>query len=130
MLDAEQLLELFQTKPSVKDKETAMELHLKDGRIDFEGVSFSYDPRKPTIKNASFHVAPGQTVALVGETGGGKSTLLKLLFRFYDVNSGCIKIDGQDIRDVSLLSLRENIGVVPQVILPHPPHEIGVTKCQ
>ncbi|KAH0542717.1 hypothetical protein FGG08_002952 [Glutinoglossum americanum] len=114
MLDAERLLELFQTKPSIKDKEPAVELRLGDGSVDFEDVSFSYDPRKPTLKNITFHAAPGKTVALVGETGGGKSTLLKLLFRFYDVASGCIKIDGQDIRDVTLLSLRENMGVVPQ----------------
>ncbi|KAI9786630.1 MAG: hypothetical protein M1839_006181 [Geoglossum umbratile] len=114
MLDAERLLELFQTKPSVKDKENAVGFLLGDGRVDFKNVNFSYDPRKPTIKNVSFHAAPGKTVALVGETGSGKSTILRLLFRFYDVCGGSIQIDGQDIRDVTLSSLRENMGVVPQ----------------
>ncbi|KAH0559764.1 hypothetical protein GP486_003715 [Trichoglossum hirsutum] len=117
MLDAERLLELFQTKPSVKDMENAVEFRFKDGRVDFENVNFQYDPRKLTLKDITFSAGPGKTVALVGETGGGKSTILKLMFRFYDVASGSIKIDGQDIRDVTLSSLRECIGAVPQVRL-------------
>jgi|SRR5579862_4506566 len=120
MLDAERLLELFQTEPSVKDSEAAVGFVLGDGRVDFQNVNFAYDPRKPTLKNVTFHAAPGNTVALVGETGGGKSTILKLLFRFYDVCGGSIQVDGQDIRNVTLSSLRESIGVVPQVTLYRP----------
>jgi ABC-type multidrug transport system ATPase subunit len=89
-------------------------LDLDKGQVDFQHVKFSYDRKKQVINDLSFHVAPGQTVALIGETGGGKSTILKLLFRFYDVAGGGILIDGQDVRDVTLESLRENIGVVPQ----------------
>ncbi|CUS14767.1 unnamed protein product [Tuber aestivum] len=114
MLDAERLLELFQRKPSVIDKPGAQEFQLKSGEIEFSDACFAYDPRKPAIKNMSFRVPGGSTVALVGETGGGKTTCLKLLFRFFDVNSGSITIDNQDIRDVTLWSLRENMGVVPQ----------------
>ena len=109
---AEQLLDLLQKSPTVKDgKET---FTFKNGTIDFDHVGFSYDGKKETIKDFRFHVGPGQKVALVGETGGGKSTILKLLFRFYDVSGGQIAIDGQDVRDVTLQSLRRCLGVVPQ----------------
>ena len=77
-------------------------------------MSFAYDERKPTLKQVSFSIPSGKTVALVGETGGGKTTILKLIDRFYDVKSGAISIDGQDLRDVTLESLRSKIGVVPQ----------------
>jgi len=113
-LDAEQLLQLLQYRPSVADRTGARALVLKQGEVKFDNVHFSYDSQRQTLKGISFLAAPGQTVALVGETGGGKSTILKLLFRFYDVGEGTIKIDGQDIRHVTLESLRENIGVVPQ----------------
>jgi ATP-binding cassette subfamily B protein len=73
--------------------------------------------RREALKDFSFRGKAGRTVALVGESGGGKSTVLRLLFRFYDVGSGSIKIDGQDLRDVKLASLRKNIGIVPQVLL-------------
>ena len=117
MLDAERLLELFQTKPSIVDKHGAKALEVKEGAIEFDNVRFSYDPRKPAISGISFKAPGGSTVALVGETGGGKTTCLKLLFRFFDVDSGSIKIDGQDIRDATLWSLRKGMGVVPQVCL-------------
>ncbi|KAI9873720.1 MAG: hypothetical protein M1830_010691, partial [Pleopsidium flavum] len=113
-LDAEQLLQLLQYKPTITDRTGARALVLKQGEVEFDNVHFSYDSQRQTLKGITFRAAPGQTVALVGETGGGKSTILKLLFRFYDVAQGTIKIDGQDIRDVTLESLRENIGVVPQ----------------
>lgn len=112
LVDAEQLLELFQTKPTVKDGFN--HLRLSTGRVDFEHVKFSYDGKKQIINDVSFRVEPGQTIALIGETGGGKSTILKLLFRFYDVTGGIIAVDGQDIRTLTLESLREQIGVVPQ----------------
>lgn len=88
---------------------------MNEGEITFEHVNFSYDVRREALKNFSFEGQAGRTVALVGESGGGKSTVLRLLFRFYDVGSGSIKIDGQDLRDVTLASLRKNIGIVPQV---------------
>ncbi|KAA8914322.1 hypothetical protein FN846DRAFT_771298, partial [Sphaerosporella brunnea] len=114
MLDAERLLALFQVKPSVEDRPHALELDTVEGTVDFENVCFSYDSRKPAIRDVSFHVPAGTTVAFVGETGGGKTTCLKLLFRFYDIASGAIKIDGHDIRDIKLSSLRNHLGVVPQ----------------
>lgn len=86
----------------------------KDGSVRFENVCFSYDGKKPVIQNFSFATTGGHKIALVGETGGGKSTLLKLLFRFYDVQEGSVSIDGQDVRTVTLESLRSTIGVVPQ----------------
>jgi len=89
-------------------------LAVSSGKVEFDGVNFAYDARKEVLKNISFTAEPGATVALVGETGGGKSTMLKLLFRFYDVTSGSIRIDGQDLRSVSLSSLRDALGVVPQ----------------
>lgn len=114
LMDAERLLELFQTKPTIKDDPEAKPLKLVSGEVVFKNVSFAYDERKPTLKNVSFVVPSGKTVALVGETGGGKTTILKLIDRFYDCNTGGISIDGQDIRDVTLESLRASIGVVPQ----------------
>src|ERR1700712_3291640 len=102
LMDAERLLELFQTKPSITDLPNAKPLKLTKGVVKFDRVSFAYDERKPTLKNVTFTVPAGKTVALVGETGGGKSTILKLIDRFYDVKSGSISIDSQDIRDVCL----------------------------
>ena len=111
-MDAEELLRLFQTKPSVQDGPN--ELSIAGGNVAFEKVSFSYDGKKNNIKDISFHAKQGQKVALIGETGAGKSTILKLLFRFYDVTNGSVSIDGQDTRNVTLESLRDCIGVVPQ----------------
>ena len=112
LIDAERLLQIFQTQPSIKDGST--KFVLKDGIVRFDHVSFSYDGQKPIIQDLTFATKSGQKVAIVGETGSGKSTLLKLLFRFYDVNSGLITIDGQDVQNVTLESLRDVIGVVPQ----------------
>jgi len=114
LIDAERLLQLLKTKSKVTDRDGATELKLTGARVEFTDVSFAYDERKPTIKEISFVANPGETVALVGETGSGKSTTLKLLFRFYDVSGGAITIDGQDVRDVTLSSLRDALGVVPQ----------------
>lgn len=101
-MDAERLLELFQTKPSISDLPSSKPLKFENGQVKFDRVEFAYDERKPTLKNVTFTVPSGKTVALVGQTGGGKSTILKLIDRFYDVKSGSISIDGQDIRDVTL----------------------------
>ncbi|POS87021.1 hypothetical protein EPUL_002063, partial [Erysiphe pulchra] len=114
MMDAEQLLKLFQTKPTIVDLPNSEPLKLSGGLISFRNVSFAYDTRKSTLKNISFAAPPGKIIALVGETGGGKSTILKLIDRFYDIDAGSISIDGQDIRNVTLSSLRECVGFVPQ----------------
>ncbi|EWC46935.1 hypothetical protein DRE_03697 [Drechslerella stenobrocha 248] len=114
MIDAERVLEILSLKPTVTDRRNAPKLDVKDGEVAFDTVHFDYDERKPALRGISFRAKPGQTVAVVGETGAGKSTILRLLFRFYDVKKGAIKIDGQDVRDVTLESLRDAIGVVPQ----------------
>ena len=105
---------LLQKAPTVRDREDARQFVLTKGEVDFKKVKFSYDGQRQVTNDLTLHVKAGQTIALVGETGGGKSTILKLLFRFYDVTGGQILIDGQDVRDVTLESLRQNIGVVPQ----------------
>ena len=112
LVDAEALRELFERKPTVEDGSVALEF--KHGTVEFHGVSFSYDGEKNIINDFNLRVESGQRVALVGETGGGKSTVLKLLFRFYDPQKGCITIDDQDTKCVTLQSLRNCIGVVPQ----------------
>ncbi|KAL1848187.1 hypothetical protein Plec18170_008097 [Paecilomyces lecythidis] len=114
MIDAEELIRLLRREPTVHDRPGAKDLVLNQGEIAFNNVDFSYDGRRTILKDVSFHVHPGETVALVGETGGGKSTILKLISRFYDPESGSVTIDGQDICNVTLDSLRANIGVVPQ----------------
>ena len=112
LVDAEALRELFERKPTVEDGSVALEF--KRGTVEFHGVSFSYDGEKNTINDFNLRVESGQRVALVGETGGGKSTVLKLLFRFYDPQKGRVTIDDQDTKCVTLQSLRDCIGVVPQ----------------
>ncbi|KAF2397863.1 hypothetical protein EJ06DRAFT_532863 [Trichodelitschia bisporula] len=114
LIDAERLLQLLNTKPSVADRPTAKTLKVDGGCITFKNVGFGYDAANPILKDISFVVKPGETVAFVGETGAGKSTMLKLLMRFYDVTAGSIAIDGQDVQDVTLSSLRDAMGVVPQ----------------
>ncbi|KAM3482645.1 hypothetical protein MY8738_003887 [Beauveria namnaoensis] len=113
-IDAERLLDIMNTEPSVKNKKNARPLKFVSGKVEFDNVCFSYDEQKGVIKNVNLDVPGGQTVAFVGATGAGKSTLLRLLDRFYDVTGGAIRIDGQDLRDVDLFSLRDRIGIVPQ----------------
>ncbi|CAN8098919.1 unnamed protein product [Discula destructiva] len=114
LVDAERILEIMEAKPKVINDSNAPPLRFKAGQVEFQSVCFSYDNKKEILKNVSFSVEPGQTIAFVGKTGAGKSTILKLLDRFYDVTEGCIRIDGQDITRVDLHSLRAQIGVVPQ----------------
>lgn len=109
------MLDLLKDEQAVKDAPDAVDFQFKQGSIVFDNVSFSYDERLPALYNISFTVLPGHTVAIVGPSGGGKSTLFRLLFRFYDISGGGhIFIDGQDISRVKQHSLREHIGVVPQ----------------
>ncbi|KAG0250076.1 ATP-binding cassette sub- B member 6, mitochondrial [Mortierella polycephala] len=113
-IDMEKMLDLLNQNQSVKDVPGAGKLLVSDGEVVFENVSFQYDSRQKGLKDISFRVPKGKTVALVGPTGSGKSTILRLLFRFYDVSSGRILVDGQDIAKRTQASLREQIGVVPQ----------------
>ena len=112
--DVESLVQLLEVQPEVKDAPGAPPLAVARGRISFDSVTFAYDPRRPILESVSFDVPAGKTVAIVGQSGGGKSTLARLLFRFYDVQGGAIRIDGQDLREVSQKSLRQAIGMVPQ----------------
>uniref|UniRef100_A0A672GPE5 ATP-binding cassette, sub-family B (MDR/TAP), member 6a n=1 Tax=Salarias fasciatus TaxID=181472 RepID=A0A672GPE5_SALFA len=113
-IDMESMFQLFEEEEEVKDAVNAGNLLYQLGKIEFENVYFSYVDGKEILKDVSFTVLPGQTVALVGQSGSGKSTIIRLLFRFYDVQGGCIRIDGQDISKVKQVSLRAHIGVVPQ----------------
>jgi ATP-binding cassette, subfamily B, heavy metal transporter len=114
LTDLEQMTALLAVKPEVVDAPGAALLDVREGAVAFRSVDFRYDRRRPILSDVDFRVAPGATVAIVGSSGGGKSTIARLLFRFYDVNVGSIEIDGRDIRDVTQDSLRRAIGVVPQ----------------
>lgn len=105
---------LLETEPSVTDVPGAIELGSVRGAITFENVTFGYDPDRPVLHGINLVIHPGETVALVGPTGGGKSTLAKLIIRFYDPTSGSVSIDGHDLRNVNSSSLRRQLGVVPQ----------------
>jgi ATP-binding cassette, subfamily B, bacterial len=107
-------LSLLDTEPEVKEKADAVAIGRAQGRVTAQGLSFAYSGRKTTLSNISFHVRPGERVAVVGHTGAGKSTLMSLLIRFYDPQAGRIELDGVDLRDLELKSLREQISVVLQ----------------
>ncbi len=114
LTDMEAMFELTEVYPEIEDMPGAKPLDVRDGEIKFENVRFSYDARRNILDNVSFTVPPGQTVAIVGSSGAGKSTVSRILFRFYDIESGSVRIDGQDIREVRQDSLRAAIGIVPQ----------------
>ena len=107
-------LELMRTEPTIKDRPGAMELGGVEGRVDYEHVSFDYGNGVPVLKDIDLHIEPGQCLAVVGPSGGGKTTLCQLLPRFYDVCAGSVKVDGVDVRDVTQSSLRRNIGIIQQ----------------
>ncbi len=112
--DVERMFTLLHRPREIQDAPGASELTVREGKVEFEHVSFSYNADRPILHDVSFTIQGGKTVAAVGASGAGKSTLARLLFRFYDVNEGCIKIDGKDIRSITQDSLRSSIGVVPQ----------------
>ncbi len=114
MANIEKMFELMAIRPQVVDREGAQPLRLQSGGIRFREVAFGYTPEREILHGVSLEVRPGEKVAVVGASGSGKSTMVKLLFRFYDPQGGRIEIDGQDIREVSQKSLRGAIGIVPQ----------------
>ena len=114
LIDMEQMFRLLDENPEVADSPGAVPLAIKGGELRFENVSFAYDARREVLNDISFTVPAGKTVAIVGPSGSGKSTISRLLFRFYDVSGGRITIDGQDVRDLTQVSLRAAIGMVPQ----------------
>src|SRR5471030_1093997 len=114
LVSMEQMFGLLHVATEVSDKEGAPALVVSGGEIVFDHVDFHYDKERPILHDVSFRVAPGNTVAIVGSSGAGKSTVSRILFRFYDVAGCSVRIDGQDIRDVGQASLRAAIGVVPQ----------------
>jgi len=114
LVDMGEMFDLLEQPQEVSDKPGAKPLRVTGGEVVFEDVRFAYDPNRKILKGLDFTLRPGQTVALVGPSGSGKSTIGRLLFRFYDVTGGAIRIDGQDLRDVTQESLHDSIGVVPQ----------------
>jgi ABC-type transport system involved in Fe-S cluster assembly fused permease/ATPase subunit len=114
LVDMGEMFGLLGQPAEITDKPGATALKVGPGEVVFDNVEFAYEPNREILKGVSLRVGPGQRIALVGPSGSGKSTIGRLLFRFYDINSGAIRIDGQDIRDVTQTSLHQAIGVVPQ----------------
>ena len=113
---AERVFEILDTDPEIKDREGVMELPDVKGEVRFDHVSFAYEdaPEQMVLKDVSFTIKPGETIALVGPTGAGKTTIVNLISRFYEVTEGRVLVDGYDLRDVSILSLRKQMGVMTQ----------------
>ena len=114
LIDIEEMFGLLEESDEIAETPGAHDLVVDGGRIEFDGVGFGYDSRRPLLRNVSFMVPAGRTLAIVGPSGAGKSTVSRLLFRFYDVDGGAVRIDGQDVRDITKSSLRAAIGIVPQ----------------
>lgn len=119
MVDVEQIMNLLEIDEKIPEVAHPIEPKITKGKIEFKNVSFTYDIKLPleeqtsVIENLSFTVEPGTSVGIVGQTGSGKSTIMRLLYRFYDVTDGQILIDGQDISQMRLYDLRNHIGIVP-----------------
>ena len=114
LIDIEAMFNLLEIGAEIEDAPGSPPLAVSDGAVEFDCVSFGYDPRRPILKDVSFRVPAGKRVAIVGPSGAGKSTISRLLFRFYDVAEGAVRIDGQDVRHVTQDSVRAAIGIVPQ----------------
>ena len=115
LIDIEEMFGLLDEPEEITDVPGASPLAATEGgRVEFDGVAFGYDARRPILEDLSFEIPPGRTLAIVGSSGAGKSTVSRLLFRFYDVDAGAVRIDGQDVRDVTQSSLRAALGIVPQ----------------
>ena len=111
---AERIFEIMDTPPAIADEEGVTEMSPIQGEVTFEHVSFSYDDKVKVLDDVSFRIKPGETIALVGATGAGKSTIVNLISRFYDVQEGTVKVDGQDVKKVSIESLRRQMGIMTQ----------------
>jgi len=114
LVDMGEMFDLLGQPEEVTDTKNASDLIIKGGQIEFDNISFGYDQERVILSNLSLTINKGETVAIVGPSGSGKSTIGRLIFRFYDVNNGSIRIDGQDIRDVTQASVHNSIGIVPQ----------------
>ena len=114
LTDLNSLFSILKIKPEINDKKNAISMKFNKAEINFKDVSFSYDGKRKVLQNINFFIPSGSSLAIVGPTGAGKSTISRLLFRFYDVTSGIISINGKDIKDILQASLRKNIGIVPQ----------------
>jgi ATP-binding cassette subfamily B protein len=114
LIDVEQMFQLLKVNAEIKDKPGATPLKVAEAEVSFDTVSFAYDQERPILRDLSFTIPAGKTVAIVGPSGAGKSTVSRLLYRFYDVTGGRILVDGQDIAGVTQKSLRAAIGMVPQ----------------
>lgn len=114
MAAADRVFSVLDTKEKIKDKENAIVLPEIEGKVEFKHVGFSYNPGRAVITDLSLKAAPGQVIAIVGPSGAGKTTIVNLIPRFYDVTEGAVCIDDMDVRDVKISSLREQIGIVPQ----------------
>jgi ATP-binding cassette subfamily B protein len=111
---AERIFDILDTKPEITDSEVVTELPEIKGSVRFENVSFAYDADTNVLNDVSFHIRPGETIALVGPTGAGKTTIVNLISRFYDVQKGNIYIDGFNVKDISIESIRKQMGVMTQ----------------
>jgi len=114
LTDLNSLFSILKIKPEINDKKNAISMKFNNAEINFKDVSFSYDSKRKVLQNINFNIPSGSSLAIVGPTGAGKSTISRLLFRFYDVTTGNISINGKNLKDISQVSLRKNIGIVPQ----------------
>ena len=114
LIDMEHMFRLIDTNAEIADAPGAPPLDVREGRVRFEHVDFAYEPRRQILHDVSFEIAPGRTLAIVGHSGAGKSTMSRILYRFYDIMGGRVTLDGQDIRAVTQESVRRAIGIVPQ----------------
>src|SRR5690606_4473028 len=114
MAAAERVFEVIDTPNVIRDTEKSIELNSFNDKIVIENVTFSYDDERTVLKNFNLEIPKGKTVALVGQSGSGKSTIANLLMRFYDVKQGTIAIDDTNIKDIQLVSLRDQLGLVTQ----------------
>jgi ATP-binding cassette subfamily B protein len=113
-VDLQKYFEVMELKPTIKDSPNAVAIKEVKGNIEFDDVSFAYHKGQKVLKDINLHIRPDETIALVGQSGSGKTTITKLLMRFYDVSQGEIKLDDQDLRDLKIYDLRRAIGLVPQ----------------
>ena len=114
MAAAERIFEVLDTEPEIRNADGAQALPPIKGKVEFQHVTFGYDPETPVLQDVSFSVSPGQSIALVGPTGAGKTSIINLISRFYDIQEGAILLDGYDISQVTLESLRSQMGIMPQ----------------